>query len=115
MKVWHTNNLNDTGWVFFDVFQRYEYNYTYRNIKSGRQLRANLRAGQYAWPGGYTMAFWTSDGAHLCFDCVQDNLYEVTWAIRHKCNDGWRVVGCELIEHYDEEAIRCEHCYKEIK
>ena len=35
---------------------------TCTDIRTGRELRATLRAGAYAWPGGYTIALICADG-----------------------------------------------------
>lgn len=97
----------DSGEVLREVYAR-----TFRNIETGVQLRATLRAGEFAWPGGYQMAFFTSDGALLCFDCVRENLESVTWSIRHDCADGWQVVGADIVADYD--GAYCDHCAREL-
>jgi hypothetical protein len=76
-------------------------------IETGADLRATLRAGPYAWPGGYPLFFYTSDGATLSFDAVRDNLSSVIWSIRNDCSDGWRVVGIDI--DYGEEPVYCDH------
>lgn len=81
----------------------------YRHIENGSQLRATLRAGGFAWPGGYDLFFVTSDGAALCYSCVRDNLYSVLHSIRAEIDDGWRVVGLECVANVDD-AGHCDHC-----
>lgn len=61
------------------------------------------------------MAFITSDGALLCFDCVRAELYNVTHSIRTECDDGWRVVACDIVDDYESETGEfCEHCNKQL-
>jgi len=84
-----------------------------RDIKTGADLRACLRAGDYAFPGGYSIVYFTSDGAALCPSCVREELENVIDSIRTKCNDGWRVQYCDATCNMDE-APDCEHCNKEI-
>lgn len=78
------------------------YNRQFSRIENTLQLRATLRAGAHAWPGGYPLYFITSDGGALSFETVQNNLRAVCWSVRHKSGDGWRVVACE-INHEDGE------------
>jgi hypothetical protein len=86
----------------------------YREITTGAELRACLRAGAYAWPGGYALYFVTSDGAALSFAAVRSELHQVTYAIRHKLNDGWRVVALASTE-CDEELAYCDHTGERIE
>jgi hypothetical protein len=80
-----------------------------RLIETGAELRAALRAGDYAWPGGYECYFITSDGGVLCFDAVRAELRSVLHSIRHQSNDGWRVVALESTAEADMEDIVCDH------
>ena len=41
------------------------------SIKSVADLKATLRAGGFAWPGGYPLYFVTSDGGALSFATVR--------------------------------------------
>lgn len=83
----------------------------HRTIESGAQFRACLRAGPYAWPGGYQLAFVTSDGALLCFGCARSELFNITDAMRSRSGNGWRVVGLTGAHAADESAC-CDHCSK---
>jgi hypothetical protein len=91
---------------------REHYARTHRTINTGAELRATLRAGSYAWPGGYPLFLLTDDGASLCFACVLAELPNVLRAIRAKVNDGWRVVGCDV--NYEDEDNICSHCNARI-
>ena len=76
-------------------------------IKNTKQLKAALRSGPYAWPGGYPLYFITSDGAALSFQAVRDNFRSVLWSIRHAVNDGWRVVAIEV--NWEDIDLYCDH------
>lgn len=84
------------------------YSYHFARIANGAELRATLRAGAFAWPGGYPLYLVTLDGAALCFDCARANLREITEEIRGNYSTGWRVVGCETNEENTE--LTCDHC-----
>lgn len=83
--------------------------HTHREIATGAELRATLRGGAHAWPGGYALALVTSDCAFLCFACARDNLRLVTQSIRGRNNDGWRVIGTACEAESDERA-ECDNC-----
>lgn len=84
----------------------------FHHISIGAQLRASLRAGPNAWPGGYPLFFITSDGSPLSFQSVRENLSAVLWAIRHRCDNGWRVVGCDV--NWEDEDLACAHSGEQI-
>lgn len=83
-------------------------------------LRAAVRNGPFAWPGGYQMRFICSDGESMCFDCVTAHKREVLHAITHIESEDypewlvkdWRVVAFEI--HYEGEAEICANCNAEI-
>src|SRR5262245_57973103 len=80
-----------------------------RSIDTAAEFKATLRAGPYAWPGGYPLYLLTSDGAALCFDCGRREIRQILPAIRERLRDGWRVVGCDIDEG-SETGLYCEHC-----
>ena len=86
---------------------RADYKRTHRHIDNTLQLRATLRAGAYAWPGGYPMFFITSDGESLSFESVRDEYYQCAYSMRHRIDDGWRIVGCDI--NYEDTELTCDH------
>lgn len=90
-------DLHDTrqpNWASHPL--RENYSYTHNNIDTVAKLKATLRNGPYAWPGGYPMFFLTSDGGALSFDSVREELSNIIYAIKSHASDGWRVVGCDV-------------------
>ena len=88
------------------------YCHHHRNITTGRELRATLRAGECTWPGNYPLYFITSDGAALSFEAVRAGLRCVLDSIRHHSHDGWRVVAVDV--NYEDAHLVCEHTGKPI-
>ena len=69
---------------------------TFAEITNTRELKATLRAGAFAWPGGYPLYFVTSDGGALSFQTVREELPSVLDSIRENNSDGWQVIGCDV-------------------
>lgn len=92
---------------------REKYVYHFNQIDTNHQLKATLRAGPYAWPGGYPLYFHTSDGAALCFKCCREEFRLVTDSVQKRLNDGWQVVGCQINE--EDADLTCDHCNEKIE
>ena len=82
---------------------REKYCYTARTIATTADLRATLRNGAYAWPGGYPLYFVTSDGAALSFATVRRELRAILDSIQNSHNDGWRVIGVDV--NYEDTEL----------
>ncbi len=91
---------------------RKDYCRTFETIDNSRELRATIRNGGYAWPGGYQLYFITTDGEALCFDCVRSEYYQCAYSVRHKINDGWRIIGCTTND--EDPNLYCAHCNRRI-
>lgn len=78
-----------------------------------RQIRALLRSGPYAWPGGYPMFFLADDCEALCFDCVKSNYRIISHSTRHKMHDGWQLIRAEI--NWEDDSLTCAHCDKRIE
>lgn len=85
------------------------------DIRTTAELRATLRAGGFAWPGGYPLYLLCHDGGTLCFDCAREprHLRQILEAIHHKQSDGWRVIACAV--NYEDAELFCEQCSKQIE
>ncbi|CAM3560216.1 hypothetical protein PAHA111176_08185 [Parendozoicomonas haliclonae] len=107
------DHVYDDGSASFGSLERHDYAKHYREIQNGRQLRATLRAGQFAWPGGYPLYLVTRSGDGLHFDCVKENFYQAVWDIRNGTDTGWKV---ELTTtNYECNHLTCAHCNKPIE
>jgi len=91
---------------------RPNYKWTHRLINTCAELKATLRAGEYAWPGGYPMHFITEDGAALSFKAVREELRCVLDSIKAGGRDGWRVIGCQI--NWEDGNLLCDHTGERI-
>lgn len=99
--------------VFRSGVKRDKYRFHFQAIETVAQLKATLRAGAYAWPGGYPLYLLTSDGETLSFDAARSEFRQIAYAIRHKLNDGWRVVACDV--NYEDADMVCAHTGERIE
>jgi hypothetical protein len=81
------------------------------NILSIKDLLETIKAGKTVWPGGHELVFITSNGSHLHFDCVKDNLMDECRKIRDK-HDSFIIV---TDSNWEEEDLYCEWCDEKIK
>lgn len=82
------------------------------DIKTVADLKATLRAGQYAWPGGYQLYFITSNGEALSFDAVRENFRECIDNMRTRYRCDWNIVACHV--NYEDNDLVCAHTGKLI-
>lgn len=78
-------------------------------------LKATLRHGPYAWPGGYPMFCVTSDGEALCFACVRKNWRDVVQAhiIPGWRRNGWYIAGADI--NWEDTELTCDCCNARIE
>jgi hypothetical protein len=78
------------------------------------EIKAALRNGPYAWPGGYPLYFVTSDGGALSFEAVRDNWREIASAhIRRDETCGWHIAGYEI--NWEDSDLLCDHTGERIE
>jgi hypothetical protein len=66
-------------------------------IQTISDFRRAMRAGPWAWPGGYPVYFVTADGAALSFKAARDNRRKILGAIAEdNRGGGWRIVAADL-------------------
>ena len=99
------------NWASRPLRQDYKRHHT--DISNTHQLRATLRAGQYAWPGGYPMYFIMDDSEPMCFDCARAEYRLISRSTARRYIDGWRVVACEA--NWEDSDLYCAHCNKPIE
>jgi hypothetical protein len=89
------------------------YRMTFSEIKNAAQFKATLRAGGYAWPGGYPLYFITADGAALSFESARECAREIIGALRDgEKRGGWLVCGCDV--NWEDTELYCDHSGKPI-
>jgi hypothetical protein len=87
-------------------------------IKTVKDLGAALKAGPYAWPGGYPIFFVTADGGALSFATVWEERKIIARAIADGDDAQWRVVASDVnwedAELFDDHSgNRIESAYAE--
>lgn len=86
-----------------------------RTIETVADFKATLRAGPYAWPGGYAVYFITADGAALSFAAARAEFASIARAIRDDdTRSGWRIVGATTTAN-DDEPPTCGHTGETIE
>ena len=73
-------------------------------------LREYLEHGPAAWPGGYPVYAYMSDGEALCFECTRDSdeVHEDA-----SCRDGWCFVGADV--YWEGPTMQCAHCNGDLE
>jgi hypothetical protein len=93
---------------------RPNYERHYREIGTVAELKASLRAGAYAWPGGYEILYLTTYGDCLCDACVRKEFRQIAEAIRtNDLRSGW-AIGAALTTAEVESFLACDHCGRVI-
>lgn len=79
-----------------------------------QEIKGRLRAGEYAWPGGYPCYFVTSDGEAMSFKAVRQEWRQVVWAHLVNARDsGWHIAGCDI--NYEDPELYCCHTGERIE
>lgn len=81
-------------------------------INNSADLKAALRQGQYAWPGGYPCYFIADDGEALSFEAVRENYKLVLRAVREQNDGGWLVIAVDV--NWDDKYLYCAHTNERI-
>jgi len=76
-------------------------------ITTVREFLNALRAGKYAWPGGYPRFFVTADGEALSFDAAVSEVWTIARAIRDGYEKQWIVAGVDV--NWEEPNMYCAH------
>lgn len=88
---------------------RYNYARIERNVDgNSTAIRAAIRA-RYTFPGSYEIFGIANDGECLCTKCMRENYYLIAWSVRHRVNDGWRIVAIDATCNVDG-PIDCANC-----
>ena len=92
---------------------RANYKRSHAEIRSVADFKATIRAGGFAWPGGYPLYLICSDGGSLCFACAWNEARQIIPAIRGHDDCGWRVVACDV--NYEDNDLFCDNCSQQIE
>ena len=106
--------LHDTrvaNWSSPPLRANYQRHHT--TIETVADFKATLRAGPYAWPGGYPLYFITSDGAALSFTAARDEYRLIVLSSQEKAGDGWQIVACDV--NYEDSDLVCDHTGQPIE
>lgn len=87
---------------------RRDYARHFLRIKTTAQFKASLRAGGHTFPGGYSLAFITTDGTSICFECARKEARLILDSIRHQYHDGWQIDGLYTVDA--DGGTWCDHC-----
>lgn len=78
-----------------------------QTIDNVADFKACIRAGAFAWPGGYPLYFVAADGAAISFDGARANFREIVSAIQtNDRHGGWRVVALDT--NWEDPDLHCE-------
>jgi hypothetical protein len=78
------------------------------------EIKARLRDGAYAWPGGYPLFFVTADGAALSFKTVRREWREiVSTHLRNDQRSGWFIAGCDV--NWEDGDLTDDHTGEKIE
>ena len=79
-----------------------------------QQIKAALRSGPYAWPGGYPTYFVTADGAALSHNAVREQWPEIVSAAfsGDRRGGGWYVAGHAI--NWGDGDLTCDHTGERI-
>ena len=86
---------------------------TLEKAYSTKDLKTQIRSGQFAWPGGYPLYFLTSEGDTLSFEAVRENFATIVSAMRSRSNDGWCIIACAV--NWEDSSLLCSHTSKRIE
>lgn len=78
-----------------------------------QEIKSRLRAGKYAWPGGYPIYFITADGAALSFEAVRQEWRQIVYSHLHNLRDGWHIEGADI--NWEDPALYCDHTGERIE
>lgn len=82
-------------------------------FKTVEEYKEAVKAGPYAWPGGYPLFYVTQDGGALCWDCAHDEEAEIIAAITDDNDPQWRVCGYDI--NHEDASLHCDHCSERIE
>ena len=105
-------DTRDAGWSSAPLRPNYKWHHS--EIETVADLKATLRAGAYAWPGGYPLFFATADGAALSFTTARKEFRTIASAIADDDKSGgWRIEACGI--NFENGGLVCGHSGETIE
>lgn len=88
---------------------------TRHRLMSLADIKARLRDGQWAWPGGYPCYFITADGEAMSFAAVRSEWREIVGAHLTFSGHvtGWEIAGCDI--NWEDPELYCAHTNERIQ
>lgn len=86
-------------------------------ITASRHLMNDIKSfirRHYAWPGGYPLTLFLSDGECLCPKCTKTHFREIVGALKRNEPSGWKPMAVDVIWESDYE-IFCAQCNEPIE
>lgn len=78
------------------------------------EIKARLRDGPYAWPGGYPVYFVTADGGALSFKAARECWREIVGShLTRRRDSGWYIVGADI--NWEDPGLYCDHTGERIE
>lgn len=73
-----------------------------------QEIKTELRAGKYAWPGGYPKYFLTADGEAMSFEAVKQEWKQIVYAhLQNNRRDLWYIEAVGI--NWEDETMICCH------
>lgn len=75
-----------------------------------RQVKETLRAGKYAWPGGYPLYFIAEDSGALSFEAVHAewrNIVQAHFWYKNGGDLGWTLAAA--VANWEDPDLTCDH------
>jgi hypothetical protein len=89
-------------------------------IRNAKDLRAALKSGAHAWPGGYPQYFIMEDCEPMSFESVKAELPRILSELRAKRRNGrhgydkeWIPVALDV--NWEDSNLICAHTNKRIE
>lgn len=84
------------------------------SFKPFSAYRAAVRAGSYAWPGGYPLYATVETGDVLCCKCLKKHRRDILESLLSgNVRDGWHFSALDT--HMEGPSIACDHCGADIE
>lgn len=78
-----------------------------------KEFIASVRAGKFAWPGGYPKFWITYDCEALSYEAVRSNALQIARAIKHNTRCSWQVIACDI--NWEDPDLYCSHTNARIE